>query len=337
MNRSQYVSINGVDSQLLNIDCGVPQGSTLGPLLFLLYINDLRNSLIYSNASHFADDTCISYANKNLKTLESNINYDLKSVTEWLRANRLSLNVDKTKLLLFCSTNNKQVEDNISIKLQGIKLIPTDYVKYLGLYIDKHLSWNYHIKQLSLKLSRANGILSKLRHYAPTETLLLVYYAIFYSHLSYGCSVWSLTTKYNLDKINIIQKKCIRIINFEPFNSHTIKLFANNKIIKFEDIITSTLLKLVFEFKTNSLPLELMSLFQHAKEIHNYGTRRALNDDLFVPRIASTKHGLRSLKYSAPLTWNEFSRSNHELGHLKHLRGLLSYLKNHFLSTCINN
>ena len=337
MNRSQYVSINSTDSQLLDIVCGVPQGSTLGPLLFLLYINDLRFSLIHSNASHFADDTCITYANKNLKTLESNINYDLKSVTEWLRANRLSLNVDKTKLLLFCTKGNKQVEDNISIKLQGIKLIPTDYVKYLGLYIDKHLSWNYHIKQLSLKLSRANGILSKLRHYAPNETLLSVYYAIFYSHLSYGCSLWSLTTNYNLDKINIIQKKCIRIINFEPFNSHTIKLFAKNKLLKFEDIITSTLLKLILEFKTNTLPTELMSLFQHANEIHNYGTRRALNDALFVPMIASTNHGLRSLKYSAPFIWNKFVRSYPEIGRFKHSRGLLSFLKNHFISMYNNN
>ena len=89
----------------------------------------------------FADDTCITYANKNLKTLESNINYDLKSVTEWLRANRLSLNVDKTKLLLFGSKNKQHIEGNISIKLQGNRLILN--VKYLGLYIDKNLSWNY--------------------------------------------------------------------------------------------------------------------------------------------------------------------------------------------------
>ena len=144
-NRKQYVSINGTDSKLLDINCGVPQGSTLGPLLFLIYINDLRFSLQHSTASHFADDTCITYANKNLKNLESKINYDLKSVIEWLRANRLSLNVTKTKLLIFCSKNKYINEASISIKLQGIKLIPTDHVTYLGIYIDKNHSWDHHI------------------------------------------------------------------------------------------------------------------------------------------------------------------------------------------------
>ena len=102
-NRKQFVSINGYDSTKQDITCGVPQGSTLGPLLFLLYINDLKNSVKFAKASHFADDTCLTYSNKNPKTLESNLNYDLKNLTQWLRANRLSLNVDKTKLLIFKS------------------------------------------------------------------------------------------------------------------------------------------------------------------------------------------------------------------------------------------
>ena len=82
-NRKQYVSINGYDSNELDINCGVPQGSTLGPLLFLIYINDLQYSLTFSSASHFADDTCLTYASKNIKT-ESNLNYGLKNLIKWL-------------------------------------------------------------------------------------------------------------------------------------------------------------------------------------------------------------------------------------------------------------
>ena len=105
------------------------------------------------------------------------------------------------------------------------------------MYIDKHRSWNFHILQLSKKLSRANGILSKLRHNAPIEVCLQVYYAIFYSHLMYGCNLWGLTTEDNIHKIEIIQKKCVRIIPFSDFNSHTNPLFIQLKILKLRDVI----------------------------------------------------------------------------------------------------
>ena len=206
-NRQQFVSINGFDSSKLDIKCGVPQGSTLGPLLFLLYINDLRFALKDSIASHFADDTCILYASNKLISIETVLNCDLKLTSDWLNANRLSLNVDKSKLLIFKSKQRKFNEDSISIKLGDVKLTPTDNVKYLGLHIDQNLSCDVQTNQLSKKLSKANGILAKLRHFAPKETLISVYYSIFYSHLQYDYPVWSLTKNENLDTITILQKK----------------------------------------------------------------------------------------------------------------------------------
>ena len=118
---------------------------------------------------------------------------------------------------------------DISIKFNGERLIPVDYVKYLGMFIDKFLSWNFHVLQLSKKLSRANGILSKLHHHAPIEICLQVYYAIFYSHLNYGCNIWGLTSEDNLKKIEILQKKCIRIMSFSDFRSHTNPIFTKLK------------------------------------------------------------------------------------------------------------
>ena len=112
-----------------------------------------------------------------------------------------------------------------------------DYVKYLGMYIDKYLSWNFHILQLSKKLSRANGILSKLRYYAPFKTCLQVYYAIFYSHLTYGCNIWGLTSEENLKNVEILQKKCLRIMTFSDFGSHTNQLFIDHKILKVREVI----------------------------------------------------------------------------------------------------
>ena len=163
-NRKQYVSINGYDSEILELRCGIPQGSTLGPLLFLLYINDLSFCLKNSIASHFADDTCITHSNRNIKILQQSLNQDLKNVTIWLNANRLSLNVKKTKLLIFHSKRKKVDPNSLSIKLSGNKITPVDSVKYLGLYIDNNLSWDSHVHHLSKKLGRANRILAKLRH-----------------------------------------------------------------------------------------------------------------------------------------------------------------------------
>ena len=182
----RYVSLNGYDSDELNVVCGVPQGSTLGPLLFLIYINDLRFSLKSSVANHFADDACIIHQSKKLKMLESNLNHDVKLCFEWLNANRLSLNTNKTKLLFFHSKKKSFAFENISIKLNKIKQLHADNVKYLGIFLDKNLSWDYHILQLSKKLSRANGVLYKLRNYVPKETIISVYYSIFYSHVKYA-------------------------------------------------------------------------------------------------------------------------------------------------------
>ena len=332
-NRKQLVSINGFESTPLEIKCGVPQGSTLGPLLFLLYINDLHYCLKYATASHFADDTAIVYANKNIKTLESNLNYDLKAVSEWLRSNRLSLNVNKTKLLYFRSSRSKFNSDNISIKLQGTKLINTDNVKYLGLFIDDHLSWTTHTKYLSLKLSRSNGILSKLRHFVPKDILCSVYYSIFYSHLNYGCPVWTLTSTENFNLINVLQKKCLRIINFAPFNSHSSPLFASNNLLKFEHIILSNQLSLIFNFNNNNLPADLSGLFKATTNVHSYNTRNASTDSLYIPSVHSTNFGLKSLKYSAPFQWNKFISTNPSLLNANSSNSFMTSLKKHFIST----
>ena len=140
--------------------------------------------------------------------IRDSINTELKQVIKWLGLGKLSLNAAKTELILFHSKQRPINYDLISIRFNGIKLTPVDHVKYLGMYLDSYLSWEYHIHELSKKLSRANGILSKLRYNAPFHVCLQVYYAIFYSFLIYGCNVWGLTTEENIEKIEVQQKKC---------------------------------------------------------------------------------------------------------------------------------
>ena len=136
------------------------------------------------------------------------------------------------------------------------------------MYIDKHLSWNVHIQELCKKLSRANGILSKLRYNAPFNTCLQVYYAIFYSQLIYGCNIWGLTTDENLQKIEVLQKKCVRILKFAPFNSHTNHLFIDLKFLKVKDIINVHQLKLVYDYFTKNMAIDLTS-FSLSSGVHS--------------------------------------------------------------------
>ena len=155
----------------------------------------INNFLCFEHCGQVINFPC-SASNKNAKTLKTNLNHDLKNLTQWLRANMLSLNVDKTRLLIFKSKYNKNQYEDIIIKLLGKQLDPSTSVKYLGIHIDHNLSWDCHIKEMNAKLSRTNGILSKLRHYVPKKnTMLSVYYALFYSHMTYGSIVWSLTTQ----------------------------------------------------------------------------------------------------------------------------------------------
>ena len=204
-NCKQFISINGYDSGLAEINCGVPQGSVLGPLLFLLYINDLNQAIKFCKVHHFADDTNLLYLGKSIKKLNKLVNIDLKNLLYWLNANKISLNVKKTELVIFKS-KQKQFDGEIKLKLSCKRLFPTDSVHCLGVKIDDNLPWKSHIDYLSATLNRANTLLFKIRNLVNSYILRTIYFAIFESHLKYCSLVWS----QNCNAINhlfILQKR----------------------------------------------------------------------------------------------------------------------------------
>ena len=310
-NRKQFVSINGYDSEIKDVTCGVPQGSSLGPLLFLLYINDLRLSLSQTSCGHFADDTFIVYNSKKPKTIETVINFELKKVTKWLRLNKLSLNAAKTEVIFFRSNRHSLDYNKISIKMNGIKLTPVDYIKYLGMYIDKNLDWNHHIHELIKKLNRANGILSKLRYNTTLDICVQVYYAIFYSYLIYGCNVWGFTSEENINAIQVLQNKCLRIMTFAPYNSNVDQSFIDLKMLKVKDVIKLQQLKVVYDFQDKTLPDDLMDLFRLSSNIHttNQTLNSALNNLIHIPKIKTVSYGSHSIRYHCAKLWNQMFRN----------------------------
>ena len=184
----------------------MPQGSVLGPLLFLLYINDLPNVSKKLTFYLFADDTNIYFDSPDLFNLQKTVNKELRKIKRWLESNRLALNIDKTNFLLFHSSS-KKITKFITIKIGRKKIKQENHVRFLGVLLDSILSWKTHIAELSKKLSRVIGLFYKIRHYAPLETLMLLYHGLFGSLLSYGIIVWGLTYPSLIEKIYIIQKK----------------------------------------------------------------------------------------------------------------------------------
>ena len=159
--RKQIAFINGYNSDLMPVDCGVPQGSVLGPLLFLIYINDLHKAIQYCKVHHFADDTNLFHTSKSVKNLNTQINRDMKYLNNWLSANKISLNVEKTELVIFKSPR-KVLLDEINIKLSEKRLYPSNSVKYLGIKIDRFLHWHDQENSIAIKLNNiANALLLK--------------------------------------------------------------------------------------------------------------------------------------------------------------------------------
>ena len=196
--RKQIVKYNSVQSTEKTILTGVPQGSILGPLLFILYINDIQNCSEIVSILLFADDTNILYSHSCLKTLNVTLQTEMNKIAEWLNLNKLSINTTKTKLVLFRSPNKKKYEMKLFINNQHI--IQVKNTTFLGVVLDEYLTWKDHINLITKKVIKSAGIIAKIRHYTNLNTLKLIYYALVYPYLIYGNLLWGNTYKSKMFK-----------------------------------------------------------------------------------------------------------------------------------------
>ena len=193
-NRRQYTKISNIFSDELETNCGVPQGSCLGPLLFLLNINNLPLAS-QMNTTLYTDDTYLMMSDLNLTSLQNRINIKLKNIDFWLRKNKLSLNFSKSTFLLIHKQPSRTIKSTFEIKINDIMLTRSPIVKYPGLFIDQNLNWIPHIKSLSFHLARYTGLFYKLKLCTNMDTMKLLYHSLINSELQYGIIVWGATFK----------------------------------------------------------------------------------------------------------------------------------------------
>ena len=305
-NRSQFVTISGSDSKSKSMKHGVPQGSVLGPLLFLIYVNDLHIALRFSLVNLFADDTMLFLKNESLKTISKQANIDLKLLMNWLKANKISLNTSKTEMLIFRSIR-KKLDYEVKIKINGHRLRPSNVVKYLGIFIDEHLNWRHHINFVCTKLKRANGALSKLRHYVDKKTLTSLYYSLFHCHVSYAAKVWGQRQTIHANRVSILQKQALRIITFSDFRAHSSPLFLRFRFLSFPDFVKYSNILFIFKLLNEDLPPPLLQTltFKRLNDTDRHDVIRCKSGLLKLPVVRTVTYGNYSILYQSLLAWNE--------------------------------
>jgi len=206
----------------LPITCGAPQGSVLGPLLFLIYINDFVNASSILEFHLFADASNLFYSQRDLDHLEQSVNQELKKINTWLCVNKLSLTIATSHFVIF-RPYQKKVNSQIKIEIEGKLINERKIVKYLGVLLDCNLNWKEHIQQITKKVSRGIGVFCKMRYFGETKVLIQLYHAIILPFISYSCLIWGSTYSSNLNPLYIMQKKTIRITHF-PHSMHILVL-----------------------------------------------------------------------------------------------------------------
>ncbi len=330
-NRKQYVEVDDTASDTLTLSTGVPQGSILGPLLFLIYINDIAAASKMFKFIIYADDTNLNtsieivasqYPNVDISSI---LNRELEHVSDWLRCNQLSLNALKSKYMIFHKPQKKVEMLHLKINDTDIERVST--FDFLGLTLSENLNWKHHIDKIANKISRSIGILNKQKHFIPIESKLHIYSSLILSHINLGILAWG----YKCERIIKLQKKAVRIISLSKYNAHTEPLFKQLKLLKVKDILKVQELKFYFKYKQGLLPSYLMNLpFYSNADTHSHNTRQ--QHKLHAP---FTKHEYvrNCIRFDLPRLVNETPAIILDKINTHSLAGFSWYIKRYILDS----
>ena len=299
--RKQYTFIDNHKSDLCNISVGVPQGSVLGPLLFLMFINDLQfiSDVLYSII--FADDTSLFISGNDVAEVNNVLNVEMKNVTKWFSANRLAVNIDKTCYMILKPKNKFINEDLIQIFIGDCLIRQVKQTKCLGVTIDDKITWKLHINDICLKISQAVGVMYRLRTVVPMRILLTLYYTMILPYLSYCNIVWGNSALYLRNRIGVLQKRAIRVIcNSQPL-AHTTPLFQQLSILKVDQMCSLQTAIFMYSYFKNILPDSFNNYFTSNCTIHSHSTRNS--NHLRLP-LYKYSFSQTTISYTGVKSWN---------------------------------
>ena len=284
-------------SETRSIECGVPQGSILGPLLFIISMNDICNVSDLMFAIMYADDACFVINGTDLHKLIKQLNIELDSLCKSFKSNKLSLNTEKTFYMIFHRARLKFADGmNVKVIMDNNTLTKVSSIKYLDVIVDHKLNWIDHITYVKNKISKGIGIMYKARRYLNKGSLKNIYYNYIYPYFIYCIELLGSAANCHLNSLFLLQKKIIRIMTFSPYLAHTGPIIIDLAILPFDKIFIDRINIMMFKVEYELLPKSVTQMFSKNKDIHSHDT---INKHLLRLSI-----GTKNVTYLSARIWN---------------------------------
>ena len=299
--RIQQCSVNGHLSNSRSLICGIPQGTILGPLLFLVYINDLPNCLAHAEPRMYADDTHLTFASNNMKDIEFYLNQDLANVNQWLIANKLTLNQSKTEFMLIGSRQRlRTFQSAPNLTINGTPIKQVSQAKSLGVYVDENLSWTTHINEITKKIASGIGALKRLRPFVPVNTLMTIFNSLVQPHFNYCCEVWDSCCNTLAVKLQKLQNRAARVLTFSGYDASADPLIEILGWQKLESQRSFHKAVMVYKSLNGLAPEYMRSMFIYRDTVYSL---RDAEGKLNIPK-PRTNYLKNSFSYTGAVLWN---------------------------------